>query len=62
MARNKETPLPVEKLRERLEIPQEIHAGTCAMQGWAQGRDVTEKEYAGAVKDFRAGAGRSRHA
>ena len=53
MPRTKEILLSVETLQERMKIPAEIHAGTCARQGWARGKKVTEKEYAESVKQFR---------
>ena len=62
MPRMKEILLSVETLQEQMKIPAEIHAGTCARQGWARGKKVTEKEYAESVKQFRQSAGRRRDA
>lgn len=32
-----------------------VYAGVCAMCGWVSGKEVTEKEYDEAVKDFMSG-------
>lgn len=43
----------IERLKVQLQVPDEVHAGTCIKMGWCKGKQVTEAEYATAVKAFR---------
>lgn len=40
----------IEELQRRTGTDPAIHAGTCAAQGWASGKQVTERTYRAAVK------------
>ena len=54
---------PVEQVKDRLQVPDAVHMGTCIQMGWSRGKEVTVKEYEAAVKKFKGtAAGRKKNA